>query len=563
MIKPNFYKELNQLIGFNISIITNNHNVHNGFLLDVKNDFLVIQMNQAKECYFNLNQIYAVSKNTRDFKSKVFDYNSTQKQTFIELLNELKHQWVTVNGDSILSFEGLLGTVTDNYIELFNKDKQSYIQLPNIHYILKGINKRESSENKQQENREGKTDNKQSEANQGKEFNAELKEENDALDLKVNEESAATLEKSEHREFLPEVKEEPPVQSEIAKDQEVLSEANQGKGHNAELKDALDSKVNEESAATLEKSEHREFLPEVKEEPPVQSEIAKDQEVLSEANQGKGHNAELKDALDSKVNEELAATLEKSEHQEVLPEVKEEPPVQSEIAKDQEVLSEANQGKGFNAELKDALDSKVNEESAAHLEKSEHQEVLPEVKEEPSVQSEIAKDQEILLEVNQGLEVLSQLIAEPVTREGKSGHHGVSPGFEQPATRSKEHKADKYQAETIEDTAEYKEQKSTEKKKKNIEVSKKEFTSAINKKDIQSVIQENQAEESLNSIPQEPDKELPEKHDSKEKRAMIIQTLMKSSEKMFTENRMQESQFSSLMKYAQIIHRRKDKRVKP
>jgi hypothetical protein len=447
LIKPNFYKELNQLIGFNISIITNNHNVHNGFLLDVKNDFLVIQMNQAKECYFNLNQIYAVSKNTRDFKSKVFDYNSTQKQTFIELLNELKHQWVTVNGDSILSFEGLLGTVTDNYIELLNKDKQSYIQLPNIHYILKGINKRESSENKQQENREEKTDNKQSEANQGMEFNAELKEENDALDLKVNEESAATLEKSEHREFLPEVKEEPPVQSEIAKDQEVLSEANQGKGHNAELKDALDSKV--------------------------------------------------------------------------------------------------------------------NEELAAHLEKSERQEFLPEVKKEPSVQSEIAKDQEILLEVNQGLEVLSQLIAEPVTREGKSGHHGVSPGFEQPATRSKEHKADKYQAETIEDTAEYKEQKSTEKKKKNIEVSKKEFTSAINKKDIQSVIQENQAEESLNSIPQEPDKELPEKHDSKEKRAMIIQTLMKSSEKMFTENRMQESQFSSLMKYAQIIHRRKDKRVKP
>ncbi|SFC42518.1 Protein of unknown function [Bacillus sp. OV322] len=446
MIKPNFYKELHQLIGFNISIISNNQNVHNGFLLDVKNDFLVIQMNQAKECYFNLNQIYAVSKNTRDFKSKVFDYNSTQKQTFIELLNELRHQWVTVNGDSILSFEGLLGTVTDNYIELFNKDKQSYIQLSNIHYILKGINKRESSENKQQENREGKTDNKQSEANQGKEFNAELKEESDALDPKVNEVSAAILEKSEHLE--------------------------------------------------------------------------------------------------------------------VLAEVKEEPSAQSGMAKDQEILSEANQGKGFNAELKDALDSKVNEESAAHLEKSVRQEVLPEVKEEPSAQSEMAKDQEVLLEVNQGLEVLTQLIS-AVTREGKSGQHGVSPGFEQPGTRSKEHKADKYQAETIEDTAEYKEQISTEKKKKNIEVSKKEFSSSNNKKNIQSAIQENQAEESLNSVPQETIEELPETHDPKEKRAMIIQTLMKSSEKMFTENSMQESQFSSLMKYAQIIHRRKDKRVNP
>ncbi|OIK09311.1 DUF2642 domain-containing protein [Bacillus sp. MUM 13] len=384
MIKQNFYEELNPLIGFNISIITNNHNVHNGFLLDVKRDFLVIQMG-AKECYFSLNHIYAVSKNTRDFKGKVFDYISTQKQTLIELLNELKHHWVTVNGDSNLPFEGLLGTVTDSYIELFNKDKQFYIQLSNIHYLLKGINKKESSEVKEQKNSEGKTDNKQSEENQGKGFNADQKEEGDALE------------------------------------------------------------------------------------------------------------------------------------------------------------------------------PKVNQESSAPLEKSKRQEVLPELKEEQPVQSEITKDQDILLEVNQVLEELSQLIAEPVNREGKSGQHTVSPGFEQPAARTKEHKADKDLAESMEDTAEYKNQISAEKKEKNIEVNEKEITSAINKKEIQSAIQEKHTEESLHSIPKEP--KLAEKHDSKEKRAMLIKTLMESTEKMFTENRMQESQFSSLMKYAQRIHR--NKRIKP
>ncbi|PAK35128.1 DUF2642 domain-containing protein, partial [Peribacillus simplex] len=239
MKKQNFQEALNSLIGFNVSIISDDKTVHDGVVLDVKSDFIVIQMNPDKPCYFNLNQVYALSKNTKEFQAQMIDHEPTQKQSFTELINELKGHWVTVNIENNLSLDGFLSTVTNDYIVLLIKDKQLYVQLSNILYIFKGVDNKESSENKQQENKDEKTENKQSESDQVKESDSVLKEDTE-INSKGKEEPVEqkqeqdilTFDKEEpgsaQPEVLSDVKEEPTVQStvnEVGKDQSNVKES--------------------------------------------------------------------------------------------------------------------------------------------------------------------------------------------------------------------------------------------------------------------------------------------------------------------------------------------------
>jgi len=231
MKKQNFQEALHSLIGFNVSIISDDKTVHDGVVLDVKSDFIVIQMNPDKPCYFNLNQVYALSKNTKEFQAQILDHEPTQKQSFTELINELKGHWVTVKRDNNLTFDGFLSTVTNNYIVLINKDKQLYVQLSNILYIFKGIDNKESSDNKQQENKDEKTESKQAEGDQAKESDSKLmedaevnsKEKEEPVEEKQEqailtigkEGPASPTEISAHAEVLSDVREEPTVQSSV------------------------------------------------------------------------------------------------------------------------------------------------------------------------------------------------------------------------------------------------------------------------------------------------------------------------------------------------------------
>jgi Protein of unknown function (DUF2642) len=231
MKKQNFQEALHSLIGFNVSIISDDKTVHDGVVLDVKSDFIVIQMNPDKPCYFNLNQVYALSKNTKEFQAQILDHEPTQKQSFTELINELKGHWVTVKRDNNLTFDGFLSTVTNNYIVLINKDKQLYVQLSNILYIFKGIDNKESSDNKQQENKDEKTESKQAEGDQAKESDSKLmedaevnsKEKEEPVEEKQEqailtigkEGPALPTERSAHAEVLSDVREEPTVQSSV------------------------------------------------------------------------------------------------------------------------------------------------------------------------------------------------------------------------------------------------------------------------------------------------------------------------------------------------------------
>ncbi|MEX6699107.1 hypothetical protein ABS315_05750 [Peribacillus frigoritolerans] len=265
MKKQNFQEALHSLIGFNVSIISDDKTVHDGVVLDVKSDFIVSQMNPDKPCYFNLNQVYALSKNTKEFQAQILDHEPTQKQSFTELINELKGNWVTVKRDNNLTFDGFLSTVTNNYIVLINKDKQLYVQLSNILYIFNGIENKESSENKQQENKDEKTESKQAEGDQAKESDSKLME-----DAEVNsKEKEEPVEEKQEQAILTIGKEGPASPTEISALPEVLSfvkeEPVEEKQEQAILK--------EEQPLSIEISALPEVLSDVREEPTVQSSV--------------------------------------------------------------------------------------------------------------------------------------------------------------------------------------------------------------------------------------------------------------------------------------------------
>ncbi|UYY98162.1 YuzF family protein [Peribacillus frigoritolerans] len=457
MKKQNFQEALHSLIGFNVSIISDDKTVHDGVVLDVKSDFIVIQMNPDKPCYFNLNQVYALSKNTKEFQAQMIDHEPTQKQSFTELINELKGNWVTVKRDNNLTFDGFLSTVTNNYIVLINKDKQLYVQLSNILYIFNGIDNKESSDNKQQENKDEKTESKQSEGDQAKESDSKLME-----DAEVNsKEKEEPVEQKQEQAILTIGKEEQPLSTEISALPEVLS-----------------------------------F---VKEEPVEQKQ---EQAILTIGKEGP------------------ALPTERSTHPEVLSDVREEPTVQSsvnEVNKNQSNVKKSTNKYKKQKSTEKKKKSKKEKASETNPEISAHPEVLSNVREEPTFQStvnEVNKDQSNVIKKS----------------------------------------ADK----------KYKKQKSREKKKKE---GKKEMPSETNKKNIQGAIQENLTEVFRESSPQEMNEQSAKKNDLKEKRKLIDKKcyeLMKSTEKMNTDNGNQKNEYYSLTKFAERMHGKlKAKRSKP
>ncbi|MGG3556470.1 DUF2642 domain-containing protein [Peribacillus frigoritolerans] len=318
MKKHYFQETLDSLIGFKISIISDDKTVHDGLVLDVKSDFIVIEMNPDKQCYFNLNQVYALSKNTKEFHAQILDHEPTQKQSFTELINELKGHWVTINRENNLSLDGFLSTVTNDYIVLLNKDKQLYVQLSNILYIFKGIDNKESSENKQQENKDGKTENKQSESDQVKESDSVLKEDTEVNSKGKEEPVEQKQEQDAQPEVISEAKEEPAfAQPEVISETkeepafaqpEVISEA---KEEPAFVQPEVISEAEEEPAFA-----QPEVISEAKEEPTVQStvnEVGKDQSNVKEStDKYKSQKSPKKKKKESKKEKSSGSKKEKS-----------------------------------------------------------------------------------------------------------------------------------------------------------------------------------------------------------------------------------------------------------
>ncbi|MBT2604151.1 DUF2642 domain-containing protein [Bacillus sp. ISL-53] len=322
MKKHYFQETLDSLIGFKISIISDDKTVHDGLVLDVKSDFIVIQMNPDKQCYFNLNQVYALSKNTKEFHAQILDHEPTQKQSFTELINELKGHWVTINRENNLSLDGFLSTVTNDYIVLLNKDKQLYVQLSNILYIFKGIDNKESSENKQQENKDGKTENKQSESDQVKESDSVLKEDTEVNSKGKEEPVEQKQEQDAQPEVISEAKEEPAfaqpeVISEAKEEPTVQSSVNEVNKNQSNVKKSTNKHKKQKSTEKKKKSEKEkpsESNPEISAHPEVLSNVREELTLQSTVNEvNKEQSNVIKKSADKKYNKQKSREEKKKE----------------------------------------------------------------------------------------------------------------------------------------------------------------------------------------------------------------------------------------------------------
>ncbi|MFJ9463645.1 hypothetical protein [Viridibacillus arvi] len=137
MKEKSFGQSIGGLKGAKIGFYLNCNQFVKGTLLEVKQDHLVVDVNDIVH-YFSLHQIHALSKNATDIRisSQILPYLDRDHLT--DVLKDLKYSWVTINSLSNQLFVGLLSKITDDHIILIRNGEQLYIQNSFISNIYKG-----------------------------------------------------------------------------------------------------------------------------------------------------------------------------------------------------------------------------------------------------------------------------------------------------------------------------------------------------------------------------------------------------------------------------------------
>ncbi|MEX3621337.1 hypothetical protein [Viridibacillus arvi] len=137
MKEKSFGQSIGGLKGAKIGFYLNCNQFVKGTLLEVKQDHLVVDVNDIVH-YFSLHQIHALSKNATDIRisSQILPY--LDRDHFTDVLKDLKYSWVTINSLSNQLFVGLLSKITDDHIILIRNGEQLYIQNSFISNIYKG-----------------------------------------------------------------------------------------------------------------------------------------------------------------------------------------------------------------------------------------------------------------------------------------------------------------------------------------------------------------------------------------------------------------------------------------
>ncbi|MED5101477.1 DUF2642 domain-containing protein [Niallia circulans] len=145
MKELSFSQALEQLKGYKIRIFLNSTRTIVGILLDVKEDHIVLQLDD-KIFYFAYDQIHAITKNAKNISPQTSLLSHENKKSLLNLLYDFKYSWITIQSINNQLFVGLLSQITEDYVMLLNEDDQIYIQRSFIVGIYNGIyNENEST----------------------------------------------------------------------------------------------------------------------------------------------------------------------------------------------------------------------------------------------------------------------------------------------------------------------------------------------------------------------------------------------------------------------------------
>lgn len=137
MEKQTFAKVLNILKGTKIGMYLPNNHYVSGELMDVKDDHLIVDV-EDNIFYIVIDQIHVLSKNSKDLRVTTKNIPYLDRIHLAEVLNALKHNWITVNSLNNQTFTGLLSRISIDYIMLINGEDQLYIQKSFISNLYKG-----------------------------------------------------------------------------------------------------------------------------------------------------------------------------------------------------------------------------------------------------------------------------------------------------------------------------------------------------------------------------------------------------------------------------------------
>ncbi|MGG0666463.1 hypothetical protein ABE042_20375 [Viridibacillus arvi] len=137
MKEKSFGQSIGGLKGAKIGFYLNCNQFVKGTLLEVKQDHLVVDVNDIVH-YFSLHQIHALSKNATDIRISSQKLPYLDRDHLTDVLKDLKYSWVTINSLSNQLFVGLLSKIADDHIILIRNGEQLYIQNSFISNIYKG-----------------------------------------------------------------------------------------------------------------------------------------------------------------------------------------------------------------------------------------------------------------------------------------------------------------------------------------------------------------------------------------------------------------------------------------
>jgi hypothetical protein len=140
-----FSSSLDLLLGFNVNLYIG-EDIYNGKLIGVETDYIIVENENNYVFYYSIDQIQAITKNTKLFQSEVTTTDFIKTQSLTEVLNTFRHSWVTILCLNKQKFNGILGQVDEDFATLINGEERILIKLTHISNILKGfINEEETN----------------------------------------------------------------------------------------------------------------------------------------------------------------------------------------------------------------------------------------------------------------------------------------------------------------------------------------------------------------------------------------------------------------------------------
>ncbi|KFN04469.1 spore coat protein [Bacillus clarus] len=131
-------KRIGSLVGQSVRVNLRGPESQTGLLLLTNEEYLALQVHSGEVIYYQQKHVKSVLKKAKETKADYLGQEGSyfEKDTFQDVLGNLKYAWVKINRGGPESVEGLLSDTNEEYITLVNNEEVVYVL--NLH--IKNVN---------------------------------------------------------------------------------------------------------------------------------------------------------------------------------------------------------------------------------------------------------------------------------------------------------------------------------------------------------------------------------------------------------------------------------------